>query len=289
MCVAAAGLVVVAMSATLVIIEGVLVAILPFGVLGILGTWGGSRVLRRGWGGLEAIGLDHEMVQEGLLQTVKYVDGVRVQPVEPIQGRSAESGREEEAHAFGRLERMYMGQRIFGASVEGDAEGLDVLFLVVIEDAFGKGPRSWFRPKGLVGALLLALQAPNLLKKKSHGRVGMRDSLECWRFGVWEAMGWALVGGPTMLGALGLVPLPVTLQGAIVMLQLDVLGMEMVILLRHPGDTGAEEFYLGLETVPHQRSLLGGAVLRGIALGIVAIFGGHGWGWGGEEATGPNR
>ncbi|CAL9018620.1 unnamed protein product [Prunus brigantina] len=34
-------------------------------------------------------------------------------------------------HPGGRLERMYMGKRILCASVEGDAEGLDFLLLVV--------------------------------------------------------------------------------------------------------------------------------------------------------------
>ncbi|CAL9024432.1 unnamed protein product, partial [Prunus brigantina] len=53
--------------------------------------------------------------------------------------------------------------------------------------------------------------------------------------------------GKATLGALGLVPLPVTLQGAVVMLQLNVLGMKMVIPLGHLGDAGAKELYLGLE------------------------------------------
>ncbi|CAL8155845.1 unnamed protein product [Prunus armeniaca] len=46
--------------------------------------------------------------------------------------------------------------------------------------------------------------------------------------------------GKAALGALGLIPLPVVLQCAVVMLELDVLSMKMVIFLRHPGDTGAE-------------------------------------------------
>ena len=46
--VASARVVVVAMSATFVIAEGMLVAILPFWLLGTLGTWGGGRMLR--WG-----------------------------------------------------------------------------------------------------------------------------------------------------------------------------------------------------------------------------------------------
>ncbi|CAL2229568.1 unnamed protein product [Prunus armeniaca] len=58
-------------------------------------------------------------------------------------------------------------------------ERLNVLLLVVVEDAIGKGPRSWLRPEGLVAALLLTFQASNLLKKKPYGRVGMREGLEC--------------------------------------------------------------------------------------------------------------
>ncbi|CAL8161490.1 unnamed protein product [Prunus armeniaca] len=125
------------------------------------------------------------MVQEGLLQTVEYVDGAGVQPVEPIQGRRAEGGKEEEAHAFvtkamaseGRSEEMDMGERILRASVEGDTEWLNVLLLVVIEDTFGKGPKSWLRPEGLVAAVLLTLQTPNFLEEKPHDWVGMTEGL----------------------------------------------------------------------------------------------------------------
>ena len=49
--VASARLVVVAMSATLVIAEGMLVAILPLMLLVVLGTRGRGRMLRWGWGG----------------------------------------------------------------------------------------------------------------------------------------------------------------------------------------------------------------------------------------------
>ncbi|CAL2270993.1 unnamed protein product [Prunus armeniaca] len=45
---ASTGLVVVAMSTTLATAEGMLVVILPFGVLG---TWCGGKMLRWGWGG----------------------------------------------------------------------------------------------------------------------------------------------------------------------------------------------------------------------------------------------
>ncbi|CAL8174612.1 unnamed protein product [Prunus armeniaca] len=53
--------------------------------------------------------------------------------------------------------------------------------------------------------------------------------------------------GKATLGALSLIHLPVTLQRAVVMFQLNVLGMKMVILLGHLGDTGSEELHLGLE------------------------------------------
>ncbi|CAL2238072.1 unnamed protein product [Prunus armeniaca] len=46
--------------------------------------------------------------------------------------------------------------------------------------------------------------------------------------------------GKATLGALGLIHLPVTLQGAVVMLELNVLGLKMVIFLGFLGDTGAE-------------------------------------------------
>ncbi|CAL2254411.1 unnamed protein product [Prunus armeniaca] len=72
---------------------------------------------------------------------------------------------------------MYVGERILRASVEGDAKWLDVLLLVVIKDAFGKGPRLWLCLEELVVALLLALQAPDFLKEKPHCQVGMRESL----------------------------------------------------------------------------------------------------------------
>ena len=49
--VSSARVVVVAMSATLVIAEGMLVAILPLMLLVVLGTRGRGRMLRWGWGG----------------------------------------------------------------------------------------------------------------------------------------------------------------------------------------------------------------------------------------------
>ncbi|CAL8079967.1 unnamed protein product [Prunus armeniaca] len=82
--------------------------------------------------------------------------------------------------------------------------------------------------------------------------------------------------GKAALGALGLVPFLVTLQDAIVVLQLNVLGMKMVTPLGHLNDTGAEELHLGLEIDLRRRSLLGGTLIRGIVLGIVAILSRHG-------------
>ncbi|CAL2239187.1 unnamed protein product [Prunus armeniaca] len=69
-----------------------------------------------------------------------------------------------------------MGERVLCAGVEGDTKGLNVLLLVIIEDTLGKGPGSWLRPEGLVAAVLLTLQT---LEEKPHGRVGMRESVEC--------------------------------------------------------------------------------------------------------------
>ncbi|CAL2247841.1 unnamed protein product [Prunus armeniaca] len=53
--------------------------------------------------------------------------------------------------------------------------------------------------------------------------------------------------GKAALGALGLIHLPVTLQCAVVVLELDVLSMKMVIFLRHLGNTGAEALQFCLE------------------------------------------
>ena len=140
------------------------------------------------------------MVQERLLETIKRVDGAGVEPVEPIQGRAAEGGREEEAHAFiskafapkGRLEGVDVGERILRASVESDAEWLDIFLLVVVEDTLGKRPWPWFRPEGLMAAMLLAFQAPDLLEEKPHSRVGMRKSFKRQRPGGGIDRGWGM-------------------------------------------------------------------------------------------------
>lgn len=74
---------------------------------------------------------------------------------------------------------MDVGQGILRARVEGNAKWLNVLLLMVVEDTFGKGPRTWFRPEGLVTSVLFTLQASDLLKEEAHGRVGMRESVVC--------------------------------------------------------------------------------------------------------------
>ena len=107
-----------------------------------------------------------------------------MEPIEPVLGWAAEGRREDESHAFvseafapkGRLERVDMGEMVLRASVESDAERLDIFLLVVVKDTFSKGPRSWFCPEGLMAAMLFALQTPDLFKEKPHGRVGMRKS-----------------------------------------------------------------------------------------------------------------
>ncbi|CAL8152866.1 unnamed protein product [Prunus armeniaca] len=60
-------------------------------------------------------------------------------------------------------------------------------------------------------------------------------------------LGMLSILGKVKLGALGVSPLPVMLQRAVVMLQLDIFGMEMFVFLGHLGDAGAEEIYLCLE------------------------------------------
>ena len=90
---------------------------------------------------------------------------------------------------------------------------------------------------------------------------------------VW--LGMLMFPGKAALGALGLVLFPVTLQGAVVMLQLNVLGKKMVTLLGHLDDTGAEELYFGLEIDLRRRFPLGSTLRRGIVLGIVAILSRH--------------
>lgn len=72
-----------------------------------------------------------------------------------------------------------MGEGIILAHVEGNAEQLNVLLLTIVEDTFSEGARAWFCLEGLMVAALVTLKASNLLKKKSHGRVGMGESNGC--------------------------------------------------------------------------------------------------------------
>ncbi|CAL2247500.1 unnamed protein product [Prunus armeniaca] len=72
-----------------------------------------------------------------------------------------------------------MGERILRASVEGNAEWLNVLLLVVIEDMLGKGLRAWLLPEGLMAAVLLTLQTSDVLEEEPHSRVGMRENTGC--------------------------------------------------------------------------------------------------------------
>ncbi|CAL8993893.1 unnamed protein product [Prunus brigantina] len=60
-------------------------------------------------------------------------------------------------------------------------------------------------------------------------------------------LGMLNILGNVMLGAWDLRLLPVTLQGAVVMLELNVLGMKMVVFLRYLGDASAEALQLCLE------------------------------------------
>ena len=85
-----------------------------------------------------------------------------------------------------------MGERILRASVESDAEWLDIFLLVVVEDTLSKGPWPWFRLEGLMAAMLLIFQAPDLLEEKPHSRVGMRKSFKCQRPRGGIDRGWGL-------------------------------------------------------------------------------------------------
>ncbi|CAL9021023.1 unnamed protein product [Prunus brigantina] len=127
------------------------------------------------------------MVEEGLLQAIKGVDSAGVQPIEPVQSSATKGRRENEAHAFvvkalaseGGLKRVDMGDGILLARVEGNAERLNVLLTIVLEDAFPEGARAWFRPEELMATTLLTLKTSDLLKKKPHGRVDMRENTRC--------------------------------------------------------------------------------------------------------------
>ncbi|CAL8174801.1 unnamed protein product [Prunus armeniaca] len=81
--------------------------------------------------------------------------------------------------------------------------------------------------------------------------------------------------GKATLGALGLIHLPVTLQCAAVMLELDILSMKMVIFLGHLGDTGVEALQFCLEIGIYLRSPLGGTPMGGMVLSPVVILSRH--------------
>ncbi|CAL9010609.1 unnamed protein product [Prunus brigantina] len=171
------------MSTTLTTTEGMLVAILPFGVLGTLGTWYGGRMLRWGCGLLwtRYRKLDS---QRPFLKAPKAmrssVSGQREyswlkRPAYSLRGPSSpyrslyKSSAEYRRSVWivkwsrnalasdDRLEGVDIGERILRASIEGDAEWLNVFLLVIIEDTFGKEPRSCLRPEGLVAATVPAI------------------------------------------------------------------------------------------------------------------------------------
>lgn len=119
------------------------------------------------------------MVDKSLLQAVEGVDNARVQPVEPVQSGAIEGEGKKDAHGFitetfaseGRLKRMDVGQGVLFNCVEGDVKQLNVLFLMIVEDTL------WLHPKWLIAAVLLMLEMANLLKKKSHGKIGVRGDI----------------------------------------------------------------------------------------------------------------
>ncbi|CAL8174998.1 unnamed protein product [Prunus armeniaca] len=63
------------------------------------------------------------------------------------------------------------------------------------------------------------------------------------------------------------------LQGAIVMLELNVLGMKMVVFLGHLGDASAEELHLCLKIDICRRFPSGGTLAGGMVRSVVAILG----------------
>ncbi|CAL9020924.1 unnamed protein product [Prunus brigantina] len=128
------------------------------------------------------------MVEEGLLQAIKGVDSAGVQPIELVQSSATKGRRENEAHAFvvkalaseGGLKRVDMGDGILLARVEGNAERLNVLLTItMVMNTFSEGARAWFRPEELMATTLLTLKTSDLLKKKPHGRVDMRENTRC--------------------------------------------------------------------------------------------------------------
>ncbi|KAI5338507.1 hypothetical protein L3X38_017778 [Prunus dulcis] len=151
-----------------------------------------------------------------------------------------------------------MGERILLARVEANAERLNVHLLIIVEDTFNERARVWLCLEGLMVAALLTLKTSDLLKEKSHGRVGMREDTRSLRLVVWVAFALAEPGldwgtmtgdhwlvwlgvfnilGKILLGTLVVSLFPVTLQGATIMLQLDILEdkeEEAVVKLRTP-------------------------------------------------------
>lgn len=85
---------------------------------------------------------------------------------------------------------MDMGERILFAHVEGNLEWLNVFLLTIVKDMLSEGAMAWFRPEGLMAAALLTLKTSDLLKEKSHGKVGMRESFGCQRLVLWMRRMW---------------------------------------------------------------------------------------------------
>ncbi|CAL2257464.1 unnamed protein product [Prunus armeniaca] len=66
--------------------------------------------------------------------------------------------------SYGGLEGVDMGEGVFSTNVEGNAKGLDIILLIVSEDALDIGATAWLRLEGLMVALSLIFEAANLLK-----------------------------------------------------------------------------------------------------------------------------
>ncbi|CAL2246428.1 unnamed protein product [Prunus armeniaca] len=115
------------------------------------------------------------------------------------------------------------------------------------------------------------------------------------RFGLfWMKVAFALaepkLDRGAMMGDHWLVRLGVlNILGVIIMLQLDILGTKVFIVLRRLGHTVAEVVYLILEIPLRLRFLSGGISTGGVALGIEAGLALHSRVWKVEEAMEHDR
>ncbi|CAL9021025.1 unnamed protein product [Prunus brigantina] len=112
------------------------------------------------------------------------------------------------------------------------------------------------------------------VEKQQFGRLWMKVAFALAEPG----LDWGTMTGDHWLVRLGVFNILVTLQGSTIMLQLDILGTKMFVVLHHLGHTGVEALHLLLEIQLHRRFLFRGIPTGGVALGIVAGLARHGRG-----------